>query len=409
MLVIERILKSSLFKNFSYLTLGEVISKGIGFLVAIYVARVLGPDNFGKLGFAQAFTSYFGLIVNLGLDVYGAREVAKDKSRAKELLSNIVVMKFFLFIIAYALLFLVVSLLPKDAYTKKVILLYGLSLFTSVLAIDWFFQGFENFKIIAIGRIIRNVVYAALVFSFIKYQYQLMEFIGIQILSAVVGAAVLWVMSYSFFSFKAVNLAKWKDFGKTGFILASSFFMISIYYNLDKVMIGFWFPDKYVGWYEAAYRIVMASLILNGIIWNVFLPKIAKFEKSLFLYLKIMVGIGFALLFLIFVFSNFIITNIFGTSYLPAINALKILSFNVFLVYVNVAFVSPIMLWNEKKYFLAIGAGGITNIIFNFLLIPKYNIIGASIATVLAEVSVFLVGIVIFAKIFKENYKGRVA
>ena len=169
MLIIERILKSSLFKNFSYLTLGEIISKAIGFLVAIYVARVLGPDNFGKLGFAQAFTSYFGLIVNLGLDVYGTREVAKDKSKAKELLSNIVLMKFFLFIFVYALLFLIVSFLPKDTYTKKVILLYGLSLFTSVLAIDWFFQGFENFKIIAIGRIIRNVVYAALVFSFIKY------------------------------------------------------------------------------------------------------------------------------------------------------------------------------------------------------------------------------------------------
>jgi len=407
--MIKRILKSNLFKNFSYLTLGEVVSKAIGFFVAVYIARVLGPDNFGKLGFAQAFTSYFGLIVNLGFDVYGAREIAKDKSKAKELLSNIVVMKFFLFILAYALLFLVVNFLPKDAYTKKVILLYGLSLFTSVLAIDWFFQGFENFKIIAIGRIIRNVVYAVLVFSFIRYQYQLMEFIGIQILSAVVGAAVLWGMSYSFFSFKAVDLAKWKDFGKTGFILASSFFMISIYYNLDKVMIGFWFPDKYVGWYEVAYRIVMASLILSGIIWNIFLPKITNFDRSLFLYLKIMVFVGFIFLVSIFAFSSDIISTIFGIKYLPASKALRILAFNVFFVYVNVAFISPIMLWNEKKYFLAIGSGGVTNIIFNFLLIPKYNIIGASIATVLAEVSVFLVGIIIFIKIFKENYKRTVA
>ena len=341
--MIKRILKSNLFKNFSYLTLGEVVSKAIGFFVAVYIARVLGPDNFGKLGFAQAFTSYFGLIVNLGFDVYGAREIAKDKSKAKELLSNIVVMKFFLFILAYALLFLVVNFLPKDAYTKKVILLYGLSLFTSVLAIDWFFQGFENFKIIAIGRIIRNVVYAVLVFSFIRYQYQLMEFIGIQILSAVVGAAVLWGMSYSFFSFKAVDLAKWKDFGKTGFILASSFFMISIYYNLDKVMIGFWFPDKYVGWYEVAYRIVMASLILSGIIWNIFLPKITNFDRSLFLYLKIMVFVGFIFLVSIFAFSSDIISTIFGIKYLPASKALRILAFNVFFVYVNLAFISPIM------------------------------------------------------------------
>ena len=159
---------------------------------------------------------------------------------------------------------------------------------------------------------------------------------------------------------------------------------------------------------RAVYKIVMVSLILGGIIWNIFLPKIAKFEKSLFLYLKIMLGIGFSLLLLIFIFCNFIITNIFGMNYLPAVEVLKILAFNVFLVYVSVAFVSPIMLWNEKKYFLAIGAGGITNVIFNFLLIPKYDIIGASIATVLAEVAVFLVGIIIFTRIFKENYRRTV-
>ena len=96
--MIKRLLKSSLFKNFSYLAFAELISKGIGFFVMVYIARILGPGNFGKLGFAQAFTSYFGLIVNLGLDVYGARELAKDKNKAKELLSNIVLMKcYFLF------------------------------------------------------------------------------------------------------------------------------------------------------------------------------------------------------------------------------------------------------------------------------------------------------------------------
>jgi len=395
MLIIERILKSSLFKNFSYLTLAEIVSKAIGFLVIIYVARILGPDNFGKLGFAQAFTSYFGLIVNLGLDVYGAREVAKNKSKAKELLSNIVLMKFFLFIFVYALLFLIVSFLPKDTYTKKVILLYGLSLFTSVLAIDWFFQGFENFKIIAIGRIIRNVVYAVLVFSFIKYQYQLIEFIGIQILSAVVGVAVLWIVSYNFFSLRTVSLAKWKNLGKTGFILASSFFMISIYYNLDKVMIGFWFPDKYVGWYEAAYRIVNLFIILATIIFNIFTPSLARGEhKAFHNYLIVKNLIGLISSVGIFIAHSILIYYIFGKSFAPASNVLKIFSLLIFLIYLNYSLTAPLYLWGkEKLYLLIVGTGALVNAGLNVIMIPKWNIIGAAWATILSEITILLVTI----------------
>ena len=405
----KRILKSQIFKNFSYLTLAELISKGIGFFTMLYVARVLGPETFGKLGFAQAFVSYFGLIVNLGLDIHGTREIAKDKSRAKEMLSNIITMKLFLFCLAYLVLYFTVSFLPKDDYTKRVVLFYGLTLIISIFTIEWLFRGFENFKLIALGRILRSIVYAILVFAFIKYSDQLVELIGFQIISGLLGLVVLWFFAWKFLSLKEVAFRKWRQLAKTGVILASSFFMISIYYNLDKVMIGLWYPDRYVGWYDAAYKVVMVSLILSGIIWNVFLPKIATFEKSLFLYLKIMVSVGFLFLFVILTFNKLIVTSLFGTNYLPAIKALTILAFNVFLVYVNIAFVSPIMLWNEKKYFLAIGAGGIINVIFNFLLIPKYNIIGASIATVLAEVAVFLVGIGIFIEIFKENYRRTVA
>jgi len=255
--MLKRILKSNIFKNFSYLSLAEIISKGIGFFVMAYVARVLGPENFGKLGFAQACVSYFGLIVNLGLDVHGAREIAKERNKAKEILSNIVSMKVFLFCLAYVILFISVSLLPKDNYTKKVILFYGLTLLISIFTIDWFFQGFENFKLIAVGRIISSVVYASLVFAFIKYPNQLFELIGFQVVSGLLGTIVLWFFALRFFSFKEVIFQKWKQLAKTGIILASSFFMISIYYNLDKVMIGLWFPDKYVGWYDAAYNIML--------------------------------------------------------------------------------------------------------------------------------------------------------
>ncbi len=91
--MLAQVLGSQIFKNFSYLAAAELISKGIAFFTTVYIARVLGPENFGKLGFAQAVLSYFILIVSLGFDVYGAREIARNKENTKKLLVNITVLK----------------------------------------------------------------------------------------------------------------------------------------------------------------------------------------------------------------------------------------------------------------------------------------------------------------------------
>ncbi len=401
--MIKKILKSNIFKNISYLTIEELISRAISFFTVIYLARILWPENFGRLGYASAFTSFFVLIVNMGFDVYGIREIAKDRSKAKELLSNITLIKLILFLVAYLFLFIVINILEKDNDSKNFVLLYGLTMIVSVFTIDWFCQGFENFKLIALGRVFRNIVYALFVFAFIKYHNQLKEVVIFQILSGLFGNFLLWYFAKDYFSFNNINLYKWKGYLKTGFILASSFFMINIYYNLDKVMIGLWYSKRYVGWYDVAYKIMSVGLIFSGILWSVFSPKISRFDKSLNLYIKAMLFLGVILLIILLLGSNFIIGILFGDNYKEAVFPLKILALNLFLVFVNVAFISPIMLWNEKKYFLIVSSGGIANVIFNFLLIPKYNIIGASIATVLSEMMVFIFGIRTFLKIYKKE------
>ncbi|GAI99846.1 unnamed protein product, partial [marine sediment metagenome] len=64
-------------RNFLSVSFAEVILRGITFLVIVYLARILAPANFGKIGFAQAVVAYFMLPVNLGLTVLGVREVAR--------------------------------------------------------------------------------------------------------------------------------------------------------------------------------------------------------------------------------------------------------------------------------------------------------------------------------------------
>lgn len=404
---INTILSSRLFKSFSYLTIAQGITSIVAFFTTMYIARILGPEYYGKLGFAQALLSYFALFVNLGLDIYAVREIAQNKSKAKELINNILAIKTTLFFVTYFLLIIVTNLLPKDNLTKNIIYIYGFALLFNALTIEWFFQGFENFRIIALGQIIRSVIYASLIFSFIRYKEQVLEIIWFQIFAGLFVAAFLIKNAIRFIDFKCISPKLWIEYIKVGIILAGSFFMITIYYNMDKIMIGLWFPDKYVGWYNAAYKIVTITLIGSGICWKIFSPRIARFSiLDIKRFIKLMLFLGFLSMSVLLLFTEIIITTIFGSEYLQSIKPLSILAFNVLLVYMNVAFISPLILWGkEKVYFFIISSGAITNFVMNFILIPRYDINGAAIATVSAELAVFVFGFPVFLKYYKERKK----
>jgi len=404
---INTVLSSRLFKSFSYLTIAQGITSIVAFFTTMYIARILGPEYYGKVGFAQALLSYFALFVNLGLDIYGVREISQNKSKAKELINNILAIKMTLFFMTYFLLIVIVNLLPKDALTKKIIYIYGFALLSNTFIIEWFFQGFENFRIIALGQIIKSFVYASLIFSFIRYKEQVLEIVWFQMFAGLFVVAFLMKNAIQFIDFRCISLKLWIKYIKVGIILAGSFFMVSIYHNMDKIMIGLWFPDKYVGWYSAAYKIVTIALIMNGIFWKVFSPRIARFSiLDIKRFIKLMLFFGFLSMSVLLLFKKTIITTIFGLEYLQSIKPLSILAFNVLLVYMNVAFISPLMLWGkEKVYFFIISSGAIVNFVMNFLLIPRYDINGAAIATVSAELAVFVFGFPVFLKCYKEREK----
>ena len=50
-----------------------------------YLARVLGPENIGKLNFSESIAKYFILLAALGIPIYGVREIAKKMNEKKEL------------------------------------------------------------------------------------------------------------------------------------------------------------------------------------------------------------------------------------------------------------------------------------------------------------------------------------
>jgi len=403
-------------KNFLSLSFAQIVTKALGLIVVAYLARVLGAEGFGKIGFAQAILAYFMLLANLGLSTFGTREVARNREEINRYVNNILTIRLIASIGAFALLAVFVYFIPKPAEIKKLILLFGLTIFTFAFTIDWVFQGIERMEFIAISQIARQLVYVGLIFGIIRSPQQLLKVPLIRVGTTVVGVVILFSIFVKKFSVVRPKFAFafWKQILKQSLPMGFSAIMISIYYNFDRVMLGFMKGDEVVGWYNAAYNVILVIITLPSLIIHSFFPSLSqayrdnkKMSNITHRYLKIMFSIGIPFGFGGIVLASLIINLVYGQAYNNAILPFQILSWNIVAVFISIAFAHPLLAWNKQNTYMKIIAGGaITNLLFNFLLIPKFGIEGASIATVLAEVAVFSVAYFEIRKIVSVKVLG---
>ena len=83
-----------IFGNLLWLFIDKII-KALGIFVMIWIARYLGPDQFGKLSFVMAFIGIFGCITGLGMQSVVVRDIVSDKSSKEEILGTTAVLYFF--------------------------------------------------------------------------------------------------------------------------------------------------------------------------------------------------------------------------------------------------------------------------------------------------------------------------
>ena len=151
-----------------YLTLfaGEVISKLCVFAAFAYLARVLGPSGFGLIELALSITMFFVMAVDGGLGSYGARVVSAQPDEAPRVLAQITAVRAVAAVIAYVPILL--GSLFYGMPGAGMLAVYGLVVFVVPLFNQWLFQGFRAMHLVAAGTALRNVVFAAVVFAFVR-------------------------------------------------------------------------------------------------------------------------------------------------------------------------------------------------------------------------------------------------
>lgn len=415
-------LAKTVFKNTLWLTSSEILSGALLFLLTVFIAKYLGAVDYGKLGFALSLTTLLGVIIDFGFNPLMTREVSRDLSLGPKYLNNILLLRLLLGVGFLILCFTIVALLRHEPTLSLVVLLIGGSVLLNQLlfALNGIFRSHQQMKYEALGRVLFATVVFLIGGVLLITKASLVAFaVNYFIATLCSFLYLLAVTRRRFFPVRLeIDLAFWKHLLSEAWPFALSTIFISIYYYMDTVMLGLMGFDQEVGWYSAAYKIVLFLLLFASILANVFYPLISKLytedrqklEKLLSNFARLTLQIAFPLGVGGMLLGPQIISLFFGEEFAGAGLAFQILVWTVSVIYISIVFGNTLQAINRQKlYMWGVGTGSVLNIVLNFLLIPRFTLYGASVATLASEIFVFLFMFISLRKTLRFPFFRHVA
>lgn len=371
-----------------------------------YLARALGVEALGKYSASQAFVNYFVLLAMLGIENYGNRTIAKvqdDKDARSKAFWNIYTIQFGAACGSVMVYIALVNFLIAPEL-KLIYMLQGLWLIDSLLNINWFFWGCEQFKLTVTRNIIIKILSVISILLFVKRPEDLWIYVVIMGLSMVLAKGVLWVFLPKYVTHYKVKPIEVYDNIKPILQLFLPVLALNVFHNMDKTMLNMLSDDANSGYYYNADKLINIPLQLITGMSAVMLPRIANIlqtegnkkamglltksaELALFLTCSIAFGIGAV--------SDSFVPFFFGKGYEPCIMLIK--------VFVPVLIIKALSDFIRTQYLIPAGkdriytsaalGGAVSNIIVNYIMILRFGALGAVIGTLVAELTVLLIQI----------------
>lgn len=396
----------SIIKNSVFNVVYRLLNVVFPMVTAMYVGRVLLPDGVGKVNYALNILSYFTVFASLGIPTYGAREIArvqKEQGDRSKLFNELFILNFlstFLCVILY--FFMVFNIV---SFQKELFLFLSISiqLVLNFCNIDWFYQGMEEYAYITIRSTIIKIISLVLIFFFVKDQTDYVLYAFINCL-AVTGN---YIFNTCHLRGKVVLILKGLDLKRhvrPVLILLLTMLASDLYNQIDITMMGSLSTSKEIGYYSYAIKIVRIINTIPYAIVATTLPRLSQYysenktrefkqlvSKSINIVGLLVFPCAIGVIFL----AEYIIEVLFGNMFFSSVHMLRILIPIIVVVPFSYMCGSIILTATNKEKYLLIATicGGLTNVILNMFMIPKYGGVGAGIASVLAEIIVFLVHI----------------
>ena len=389
---------SKILENIGWLFFDKILRMGLGLLIGVWIARYLGPEQFGSLSFAIAFTWLFGAVSTLGLPEIVVRDLVRKPDTKLETLGTAAALLFLGGVLTYCLILITIFWIrPEDQLAKILVAILGSTMLfkASEIAVYWF----ESQVISKYTVWVQNgsfLIFAGIKVLLILNGTPLIAFAWITLGEASIAAIMLSIMLGIHgprLRQLCVSLARAKILLKDSWPLLLSSIAVVVYMKIDQIMLGQMVGDEAVGIYSAAVRISEVWYFIPTMIVASVFPAILKARNSseeqyykklqhLFdLMLWLSIGIALPMTFL----SESVIKILFGETYLDASSILSIHIWASVFVFLGVASSKWFIAENRQILsFQRTTIGALANVILNFLFIPQFQAVGAATATIIS-------------------------
>lgn len=391
--VLQKIAKNTL-SLFAAQFVGAILS----ILLSIFIARSLGDVIFGKYAFIIAFTALFTVFLDLGYETLLVREVARDKSQASKYLNNIISIRTVLSVVIFTLIILIINILDYPEDIKNII--YVFTIYSILISLSNVFKvtfrAFEKMEYEAGISILSNILRVALGLSVLFLGYGLMELALVFLFSGIFEFAVIVLVSEKKFikTKMEFDLNFLKSTIKVALPLGTLTIFGLIYIKTDTIMLSFMKGDAVVGWYNAAYNLILGFRPIPHLFMSALLPLMAYYYISSKESLKIVYEKSFKYLLIlglpitvgILLLADRFILLLYGQQFINSIIVLKILAGDILLKFLYFC-ASFILVSTDKQNQMAVivGCTALINVVLNLFLIPYFSYVGAAIATIATE------------------------
>jgi O-antigen/teichoic acid export membrane protein len=387
-----------------------------------YVSRVLGVENIGIVNFAVTYASYFALFVALGIPMYGMREIAKRSENPEG--RNQVFSELFVLNISSAVIFSLVYLItifsvPTLSQEREFLLITGISVLFVPLNVDWFFSGREKFKVVTLRALAAKIVALGGLFIFVRTREDIVPYLILTVAANL--SSQIWNFGYLLktevkFCFRSLQLKK--HLNATLILLASNM-AIGVYTMLSTLLLGFLSDYTQVGYYTSAIKAGTIILPIITAMSPVIVARINTIKEAKDSQVEILRllnnSFGYMLMLAIPATIGLIMTAphfvplFFGEEFGPAAVSLQILSPLIVIIGLSNLFGMQVLMamGHEKKLLVAVLFGVVSNCCLNVWLAGRYGSVGASVASVMAEIIVTVATFIFALKILPVRINIR--